>query len=242
MEDFTLSLALYDFVPVALTGIAVLFIARLVQSAGVRRAELAFVGAGLVFTAGLLKALWKLNVTVTGQDVLWMDNALFPLMAPGFALLAGGMWGAQRSLRGKSVPAWFWAAPLVLIAVTYAVAAVQTWGLGVERGWFSPIMNLASLANILLTVALFSTAWRRSQRGLALLFLVNLAMVFALIPIAMMESHSIAIHWFEQTLTAIGAGTFAYAAYRLYNICTQQPVEPTLVAAAPGRRDPAFSG
>lgn len=238
MGDFTLSLALYDFVPVALTGIAVWFIARLVQSAGVRGAELALVGAGMVFTAGLLKALWKLNVTVTGQDVLWMANALFPLMAPGFALLAGGMWGAQRSLRGKTVPAWLWAAPLVLIAVTYVIAAYQTWGVGVERGWFTPIMNLASLANIVLTVALFSIAWRQGRRGLALLFLVNLAMVFALIPIAMMDSHSIAIHWFEQTLTVIGAGTFAYAAYRLYGL--QKTPNVTLTStAAPG---PAFSG
>jgi hypothetical protein len=230
MEEFTLGLALYDFVPVALTGVAVYFIARLIQAAEVDYAALAFAGAGLVFTAGLLKALWKLNATLTGGDVLWMANALFPLMAAGFALLAAGMWGAQRRLRDRRAPGWFWLVPLALIGVTYGVAAYQTWGAGVERGWFGPVMNLASLANITLTVLLFGTAWRQGRRGLAFLFLVNLAMVFALIPIAQMESQSIAIHWFEQTLTAVGAGTFALASYRLYRIIA---VEPTVAQVEP---------
>jgi hypothetical protein len=220
MEEFTLGLALYDFVPVVLTGIAVFFIARLTQAGNVPYATLAFLGAGLVFAAGLLKAIWKLNATLTGVDVVWMANALFPLMAPGFALLAAGMWGSQRGLRGRDVPVWFWLAPLALIGLTYSIAAYQTWGAGIERGWFTPIMNLASAANITLTAVLFLLAWRQGQRGLASLLLVNLAMVFALIPIAQMESHSIAMHWFEQTLTAIGAGTFAYANYRLYQTIT----------------------
>ncbi len=221
MEDFTLALALYDFVPVALTGIAVYFIARLIQASNVPQSELAFLGGGLVVVAGLSKAIWKLNATLTGQDLVWLANLLFPLMAPGFALLAAGMWGAQRQLRGKAAPAWLWFIPLALIGITYAIAAYQIWGAGVERGWFPPVMNLASLANIVLTVLLFLTAWRAGQRGLAFLFLVNLGMVFALIPIAQMETQSIAIHWFEQTLTAVGAATFAYAAYRLYALLVE---------------------
>jgi hypothetical protein len=80
------------------------------------------------------------------------------------------------------------------------------------------MMNLASLANITLTVLLFAGAWREGRRGLAFLFLVNLGMVFALIPIAQMDNHSIAMHWFEQSLTAIGAASFAYASHRLYTL------------------------
>jgi hypothetical protein len=165
----------------------------------------------------LSKALWKLNATLAGQDIVWLANLLFPLMAPAFALLATGVWSWQRALRGKSVLRWLWIVPLVLIAITYASALYRMWD-GVERGWFMPIMNLASLSNIVLTVLLFAMAWRQGQRGLALLFTINLAMIFALIPIAQIETQSIAIHWFEQTLTAIGAGTFAYASYRLYRL------------------------
>jgi hypothetical protein len=217
MEDFTLALALYDFVPVALTAIAAYYVARLVLASGLAYAHLVDAGGVLVVAAGLSKAVWKLNATLTGQDIVWLSNLLFPLMAPGFALLAGGMWGAQRRRRGKRAWLWVcWGGPLLLIGVTYAMAAYQTWGAGVARGWFPPMMNLASLANITLTGLLFASAWREGRRGLAFLFLVNLGMVFALIPIAQMENHSIAMHWFEQTLTAVGAASFAYASRGLY--------------------------
>lgn len=217
MDDFTLGLALYDFVPVLFTGIAVYFIALMAQLGDRRFAAWAFTGAGLVLAAGLLKATWKLNATLTGQDVVWMANALFPLMAPGFVLLAAGFWRSRRQLVGKRAPAWLWLLPLALIGGAYCWAGYRTWIAPVERGWFMPVMNLASLGNITLTVLLFVAAWRQGKRGLALLFTVNLAMVFALIPIAQIEPKSIALHWFEQTLTAVGAATFAWAAYRLHH-------------------------
>lgn len=212
MEDFTLGLALYDFVPVVLTGIAVYFIARIVGSGGVPAAQFAAFGAALVFMAGLTKATWKLIATLAGVDLVWLASLLFPLMAPGFALLAAGIWASRR--RNTPETALFWLVPVVVIALAFAVAAYRM-SAGVERGWFMPIMSLASLSNILLTVLLFMLAWQRGQRAIAVLFTVNLAMVFALIPIAQMDNHSIAMHWLEQTLTAIGAAAFAYAAFRL---------------------------
>ena len=212
MEDFTLGLALYDFVPVGLTGIAVYFIARVVRERGVPAHQMAAVAAGLVFAAGLSKAIWKLIATISGHDLVWLASMLFPLMAPGFALLAAGVWASQR--RQPPNTALFWLMPVVLIGVVYALA-VYRMGAGFERGWFMPIMALASLSNICLTVLLFAMAWRRGLRWVAMLFTVNLGMVFALIPIAQMDSHSIAMHWLEQTLTAVGAAAFAYSSFRL---------------------------
>jgi hypothetical protein len=74
------------------------------------------------------------------------------------------------------------------------------------------------LGNISLTLLLFVAAWHQGKWGLALLFTVNLAMVFALIPTAQIEPKTIALHWFEQTLTAAGAANFAFASYRLYQL------------------------
>lgn len=212
MEDFTIGLALYDFVPVLLTGVAVYFIATVVRARAVPVYQIAVLAAGLVFAAGLSKAIWKLIATLAGQDLVWLASMLFPLMAPGFALLAAGIWASQR--RKPPQTAFFWLVPVVMIAAVYALA-VYRMGAGFERGWFMPIMALASLSNIALTILLFSMAWRRGLRGVAILFTVNLGMVFALIPIAQMDSHSIAMHWLEQTLTAIGSAAFAYSAFRL---------------------------
>ncbi|MEE4296121.1 MAG: hypothetical protein V2J20_05840 [Wenzhouxiangella sp.] len=233
MEDFTIGLALYDFVPVLLSGLAVYFIASVVRMRGVPAHQIAAVAAGLVFAAGLSKAIWKLIATLAGQDLVWLASMLFPLMAPGFALLAAGVWASQRRQPPKT--ALFWLIPLVLIAAVYALA-VYRMGAGIERGWFMPIMALASLSNIGLTILLFTMAWRRGLRGVAILFTVNLGMVFALIPIAQMDSHSIVMHWLEQTLTAVGAAAFAYSAFRLSrNISSDvstSDVDPAVSAAA----------
>lgn len=215
MQDFTLGLALYDFVPVLLTGVAVFYIARITQISGVPAAQLAGIGAALVLAAGLSKATWKLIATLSGQDLTWLAAMLFPLMAPGFALLAAGIWAARRRIRSKPVPSWFWIAPLAIIALSFTLAAYRM-ETGIERGWFMPVMSLASLSNIALTILLFMTAWQQGQKIIAVLFTVNLAMVFALIPIAQMDSHSIAMHWLEQTLTAVGALAFAIAAFKLF--------------------------
>ncbi len=175
----------------------------------------------LVTLAGLSKATWKLGAAVTGEDVVWLANALFPLMAPGFTLLATAVWSAMRRLHGQPPVANLWPIVLVVIFLVYTVAGVRHWGLGVTRGWFMPIMTLASLTNLWLTALLMIEAGRRGKWGVALLFIVNVGMVFALQAIAQIEPKSIALHWFEQTLTTIGAASFALAAYLLLKMVRQ---------------------
>lgn len=215
-SDFTLGLALYDFLPVLLTGVAVWFLARLVTAQGVPNGQVAFVGAVLVFVAGLSKAVWKLNVTLNGEDVIWLANLLFPLMAPGFALLATGIWAVERRLRGKAVSAWVWAAPVLVIVAVYALALVRMADPQIERGWFMPIMGLASVGNLGLTAILIALSIRYGKWGWVVLFVLNVAMVFALIPIAQIEPKSIALHWIEQTISSGGAAAFALAAGGLF--------------------------
>lgn len=217
-SDFTLGLALYDFLPVMLTGVAVLYLARLIIMQDVPNGGLAFAGAGLVFGAGMSKAVWKLNVTLTGQDVTWLANLLFPLMAPGFVLIGVGIWAVERQLRGKQVPSWIWGAAVVAIVAVYVLAFVRTVDPQIERGWFMPIMGMASVGNIGLTVLLMVLSLRYSKWGLAILFLLNLAMVFVLIPIAQIEPKTISLHWIEQTITSGGAAAFALASFRLFGL------------------------
>lgn len=217
-SDFTLGLALYDFLPVVLTGVAVWYLARLVMAQGVPNGGLAFAGASLVFAAGLSKAVWKLNVTLTGQDVTWLANLLFPLMAPGFVLIAAGIWAVEWQLRGKQAPSWLWAATVTAILAVYVLAFVRIVDPQIERGWFMPMMGMASVGNIGLTVLLIVLSLRYSKRGLAILFVLNLAMVFVLIPIAQIEPKTISLHWIEQTITSGGAATFALASFRLFGL------------------------
>ena len=105
---------------------------------------------------------------------------------------------------------------MALIVLAYGIAALRSLGLSVERGWFLPLLTLASLANLALTALVLRETWRRRALWLAPLFLVNFAMVFALQRIARIEPKTLSVHWLEQSLTALGAGAFALGAWLLY--------------------------
>lgn len=213
LPAFGLDLALANFVPVLFTALGLLCIARLVRTLAQADARMALTGAALVVLGGFSKACWKLILALGGPELPWLANALFPLMAPGFTLLAFALWQAQRKTPLPR-PA-LWLAALALVGFAYGVAVLRSLGLAIERGWFLPLLILASVANLTLTALLLREAWRRRALMLAPLFLANLAMVFALQHIARIEPKTLSLHWLEQSLTALGAGAFALGAWLL---------------------------
>jgi hypothetical protein len=215
MPNFTIPLAVYNLLPVALTGVALWFLAHYVRRQDPAGHPLALLGGGLILAGGLSKATWKLIAAVTGLDLVWLANALFPLMAPGFALLCAAIWGATRRERGRSPPPGLWPVTLAAIAVAFAVAAYREWVLDSPRGWFLPLLALASLGNLALSFLLIGACLRLRRWSIAALFAVNLGMIFALQPIAMATPKTLALHWLEQSLTAFGTGCFALAAWLL---------------------------
>ena len=154
MPAFGLDLALINFLPVLFTALALVCIARLVRALSDGFAAMALLGAALVVLGGLSKALWKLILALGGPDLAILANALFPLMAPGFALLAFALGQAQRRTPTQGPPAWL--LPLMLIGLCYGVAGWRSVALAIERGWFLPLMILASVANLTLTVLLLN--------------------------------------------------------------------------------------
>lgn len=214
----TLPLALFNLIPVACTALGLFFLARLVDGLDPASRDMAWLGGVLVVLAGLAKASWKLILVVTGADLTWLANALFPLMAPGLALVAAALMSAFARSSGRDWSARARALVGLLLLLTATLVLIRTLGLGIPRGWFLPLLGLASLANLTMSLLLIANAWRRGRRGLAALFGVNLAMVFALPPIALVSPTSLALHWLEQGLTALGTAAFALGAHGLLGI------------------------
>ncbi|MBK1717687.1 hypothetical protein [Thiocystis violacea] len=233
MLDFPVSLALFDFLPVLLMGVALWYLARLVQAIEAPLHRLAWLGGLLIVAGGLSKATWKLLVAATGVDIGWLATALFPLMAPGFALLAVAIWGSARRIRGRR-PLAGWRLALLMVTLAFAVAAIRHWLLDIPRGWFLPLLVLVSLGNLVTSIQLIGLAFHLRRRSIAMLFMVNLAMILALQPIAMSLPDTLAMHWFEQSLTSLGTGCFALAAYLLWRRPTDASGRPSTLA-----RDPA---
>ncbi|QVL49000.1 MAG: hypothetical protein KFB96_00165 [Thiocapsa sp.] len=216
MSELTLPLALFNLLPVLFTGFALWFLARLVGDLDPAHRTMARAGGVLILLGGLSKAVWKLILVASGQDLTWLASALFPLMAPGFALLAGAALGVLLRVRGRGEGMWIRYGVVAVILVVVGAVVVRTLGMGIPRGWFLPLLGLASVANLMLSLSLIASALRLGRKDAALFFGVNLAMVFALPPIAMASPDTLYMHWLEQVLTAIGTAAFALGAYRLW--------------------------
>ncbi|WP_200387728.1 hypothetical protein [Thiocapsa imhoffii] len=214
MPELTMGLAWFNLLPVFFTAVALWFLIRLVAALDPRQRDLAWSGAILILCGGLAKASWKLLWVLTGQDVIWLSQALFPLIAPGFTLLAAALWPRADQPRRRGLATRRALVTLLLLAVA-AMALIRTFGLGMERGWFVPLLVLASGANLVLSLLLMRLAWSQRRVGLTTLLGVQLLLVFALPPIALAGAHSLSMHWLEQILTTLGMAVFAFVVYRL---------------------------
>lgn len=217
MGEFTITMAIVNFLPTLFSALAFLFIAQLVHDAAPKRQVLIWIGGALVVLGGLTKAIWKLIMATTGADLAWLANALFPLLGPGFIFAASGVWGALQvhSHQGGHRMDPLWVA-FVVILLAFCSAAIRAWVLDIERGWFLPLLTLTTVGNLALSVLLIWIAARRRIWLGAALLVASLITVFALPPIAMIEPKSIAVHWLEQALTIAGMAAFAVAVYRLH--------------------------
>jgi len=223
MSELTLSLALFNLLPVLLTGVGLLFLVRLVRrhvatgrgAAARWPRRWAVTGALLILGGGLSKAVWKLLLVTTGQDLEWLASLLFPLLGPGFMLLAAAVSAAAYRLRGARVPDWLSFATLALILIAVLAAAVRMTWLDMPRGWFLPLLSLTTLGSLALSLVLIALCLRLRLLIGAALFAVNLVMIFVLPGIAMIEPKTLGLHWLEQSLTALGSACFAAGAWWL---------------------------
>ena len=81
MEGFTVSMALFDAVPVLLFGGSMIL-------AGLKfRHPLFILGAVLSTLAGCMKVTWKLIIGLKKKDLRWLDRPFVPMQAAGFLLM-----------------------------------------------------------------------------------------------------------------------------------------------------------
>lgn len=92
MNDFSVSMAIVDFLPVFLFGQGAAILMRDLYNK-MSKASFALFAAGSinVFSAGLLKALWKLLYAAGICDFTALDAMFFPVQSIGFLLAGAGI-------------------------------------------------------------------------------------------------------------------------------------------------------
>lgn len=218
----TIALAIEDFVPVLLTLVALSWLSRIVYRLHRPSGYVAGLGALLVVSGGLLKAVGKLAWALAGAPTGWLEDSLFLLMAPGFACLAWAIWSAQRRLRGEQPPRFIWPVPLAILLFTGG-GAVYMNGMGAERIWFLVLLTMVVVMSALTLILLSRHAWHYRQKRTAFLFLLYLAFILVLNGLARTPSPTVSVEWTKQLLNTAATIILTIAAWRLLQ-ATNRPL------------------
>jgi hypothetical protein len=216
MTEYSLALALEDFIPVIFSSIGLYFISRMVAHVDSRLATMATAGWILITLGGLLKASWKLMMALSGTaiNIVWMDKGMFVWMGVGFTLMAFAVWLMSEVLGGKK-PTHIWRAPGIVLGLTLVAVLATGFPDPEVNTWRFMLLGLMTLGNVVLVLLLIQQARRLGQNKLAVLFIINIMLVFVLSGLARIPEQTIPLQWTEQLLNTFAQGAFAYASWKL---------------------------
>jgi hypothetical protein len=215
--EYTLSLALVDFLPVAFTAIGLFYIVRMVAHVNALQGRVAAVGAVLTVAGGLLKATWKLFMASSNGnvDIRWMDDGLFAWMAPGYTLLAFSVWQTVRSVRGQKI-FHAWLAPGILIVLMFAGSIYLYISNPNSPAWERVLLSVMVLATLVTGILLVIFGFRQKMPLAGWLFIANLAGILLLNGLARLPEQPIALQWIEEIINTVSWLAFMIAASRVY--------------------------
>ncbi len=210
MEGVTVPLALQDYMTVIFSALGLAILTRMVFLLNRSLGRMALVGTVLIVLGGALKASGKLISAAGGPDVALFHQGLFPLIAPGFTLMAWSLYQVRRVFRDQPPLNRPWLVPVVVIAVF----GIGVLSLAMAGGpWKVPLILLATVGNVGMLVMLALAAWGRNMRFTGALFVVTLLVVLVMSQLANMKEVSIGMIWFEQITQTVAQMLFALAAW-----------------------------
>lgn len=150
-ENFPLSLALFDALPVLFFCCSMLVI-------GIRYKSPAFLaGSVLCVLSGMGKVLWKIILAASAKDIAWMNRQMRILMPVGFLLILIGILtgGVDFSALGRAVtsyPSILFFAVTVLGMIGMSIFAVKLDSTKVRSNWIEQITNAIAQGCLLLGI------------------------------------------------------------------------------------------
>ena len=182
MYEFTVPMALADFVPVFLFGVSGVLMQRDLYNK-MPKYSFACFAAGVVniFMAGFLKALWKLLYAMGVCDFHVLNTMFLPTQSLGFLLAGLGiliMMGQRKKVMLAAAPPLF--------SGTFLFVGMMVLGLGAVCG------SLATLAV------------RMKKKALVPVFFLCFLCYMSMGYLASRDSASVAMNWIEQGVNTLG--------------------------------------
>lgn len=217
MEEYTLALALEDFIPVIFSSLGLFFVSRMVDRVDARLGRMAFLGWILITVGGILKATWKLVMALTNAQTnqVWLDKGMFIWMSAGFTLVAFALWYMGEIRSGMKRPGRIWLGPLVVLGLSLIAILFTGFPDLTINTWRFILLGVMTIGNVVMVILLIQRSRRMNLNSLAILFLVNIVIVFILSGLARIPDQTIPLQWTEQLLNTLAQGAFTYAAWKL---------------------------
>jgi hypothetical protein len=228
MENYTLGLALFDYLPVIAAGFGLYLICKYCASlAGYDGFWIVLIPA-IALTGGVLKASWKLLYALSGSNFVWMSDQLFFFLAPAYVMMAGLVLSSLRARnRGETLPRNWWLAPL-LIALGIIATALYLYLNVASRTWAVVLLATLSLANLLFLLTLVTHAAKRRNWLAVAAFAGNLVLSYLLVWLAR-QPQTAELQWIEEFLNLGNNSLLAIGAWLL--LIAQQKQTPAAATA-----------
>lgn len=124
MNDFSISMALFDYIPVVFFSLGAAILLRDFKGKTRKDSYILFaIGIIAVALAGALKATWKLLYAAKVCDLVMFDELFFPLQSTGF-LLAGVGIMTILFFRSDKKPTLFSMEPSLLVMILLMVSGL----------------------------------------------------------------------------------------------------------------------
>jgi len=215
MEDYTLSLALFDYLPVLAAAFGFFSICRYCAIVGHSTGAWVIFVPLIAVTGGFLKATWKVIVVVADTNIQWMSDQLFFFLATGYILLASVvLLSLQAERRGQPLRDDWWRIPAVLAALVITAAFLLKQGFE-QRYWAFLLLGVLSVCNLLFAVRLIAHSLVRRNWLSGVLFIVNLVFAYTLVGLARIPDQTAQLQWIEEFLNLFANGALAIAAWHL---------------------------
>ena len=192
--EFSVPMALADFVPVVLFLIGAILLQReLYPRLG--KGQFALFAAGTI-CAGALKAVYKLLYALGVCDFTKLNEVFFPVQSIGF-LLAGLAMAAFLFYKPKKTTVCGIAAAPAVYSGTALFVSLMVVGLG------------------LLDAGLIALAVRAKKRGIIVLLVVSFVCSLCMGYLSSRDFSAAAMNWIAEGVNIVGQGTFLAAAVLL---------------------------
>jgi len=186
MENHSLALALFDFLPpLAFLAGAIFLVKMAFMCCGIPCGCMMIAGSFLVFLGGFMKAAWKLLYVTGMANISWMSEGQFILLSIGFLAICISVILMARKLRADPNAA-------VLLGIV---------------PWKLPFLFLMILTSLGAEGILAYIAFRRNLRPAAAGFIVGVMGILAMGVFSSAEQ-SLAMQWIEEISNTVSQSGF----------------------------------